>query len=92
MKTNKKLPVQCPACACIMKVKQMYCDTCDTLVSGLYDLPPLSRLSEADQKFILDFVKTSGSLKLMAEQMGVSYPSVRSTLDEVIERVKKIEL
>jgi len=48
-------------------------------------------LPAEDQKFMLDFVKASGSIKLMAEQMSLSYPTVRNILDSVIEKIKNLE-
>lgn len=36
-------------------------------------------------------MKSSGSLKEMAKLLGLSYPTVRNRLDEIIERVKIAE-
>ena len=86
---NKKLPLKCPSCESHLQVKQLYCEKCSTEVTGLYSLPILSQLKEQDQKFILDFIKASGSLKIMAQNMKLSYPTVRNILDEIIERINK---
>ena len=40
---------------------------------------------------MLEFVKASGSLKDMAKQMGVSYPTVRNYLDDLIEKLNNME-
>lgn len=52
-------------------------------------LPPLMRLTEEEQRFVADFVMCSGSLKEMAARMGVSYPSVRNRLDEIIGELRR---
>ena len=57
---------------------------CETLVSGSYPLPALARLSDDDQEFVLSFILSSGSLKQMAKLYGVSYPTVRNRLDDLI--------
>ena len=57
-------------------------------MEGLYPLPVLAALSAEDQAFICDFVKASGSLKDMAALMKVSYPTVRSRLDDVIAKLQ----
>ena len=88
---NKKLPLKCPSCETQLQVKQMCCENCGTEVTGVYSLPPLTQLSIDDQKFILEFVKASGSLKLMAQSMKLSYPTVRNILDEIIDRLNKLE-
>ena len=89
LKSN--LPLKCPSCEAILKVKSMYCDSCDTAVEGLYSLPLLARLSKQDQHFVLQFLKSSGSIKEMASQLGLSYPTVRNMLDDLIHRVQELE-
>lgn len=69
----------------------MVCAQCGTEVSGMFDLPVLTRLSEEEQRFMLKFVKASGSLKDMAKQMGVSYPTVRNYLDDLIKKLNNME-
>jgi len=82
------LPCNCPSCQSQLKVKNLKCETCQTEVSGLYDLPALARLSPDDQQFIVQFVKCSGSLKDMAKYLNLSYPTVRNLLDDIIEKIK----
>jgi len=88
---NKKLPLRCPSCDSLLHVKQLFCENCKTEVTGLYSLPVISQLSIEDQKFILDFVKVSGSLKIMAQNMNLSYPTVRNLLDDIIAKINNIE-
>ncbi len=87
----KTLPTICPACSSRLKVKSLICEQCDTEIRGQYELPPLASLCPDDQAFILDFMKASGSLKEMAKLLGLSYPTVRNRLDEIIKRVKLAE-
>ena len=88
----KKLPTICPSCNRILNVKQLLCENCSTEVEGIYELPALASLSDSEQQFILQFVKASGSLKEMAKLLGLSYPTVRNRLDEIINRVKELEI
>jgi hypothetical protein len=85
------LPYLCPGCQSQLKVKSLNCKQCGTEVTGLYNLPALACLPLDDQMFILKFVKSSGSLKDMAKQLGLSYPTVRNLLDEIIEKIKNYE-
>ena len=66
------------------------CPECGTAVQGDYLLPALSRLGSEDQQFALAFILRSGSLKEMAKLYGVSYPTVRNRLDDVIARLSAI--
>lgn len=90
-KIKKRLPLQCPACDAPLKVSRMFCGTCNTEVCGDFELPLLAALTEKEQLFVIDFVKSSGSLKDMAKNMGVSYPTVRNILDDLIEKLNKME-
>lgn len=83
----KKLPHLCPACDNTLKVTSLACESCGTAVSGSFDLPLLTRLSPDELQFVLNFVKCSGSLKVMAQQLGLSYPTVRNLLDDIITRI-----
>lgn len=49
---------------------------------------PLARLPREDLDLITEFVLRSGSLKDLAEAYGVSYPTIRSRMDALIERLK----
>lgn len=49
----------------------------------------ITGLDETELNFIKNFVLSSGSLKQMAQEYGVTYPTIRAHLDAVI---KKIEL
>jgi hypothetical protein len=87
----KVLPAICPSCNSQLNVKSLLCERCQTEIQGQYELPLLARLSIDDQGFIIEFIKASGSLKEMAKILGLSYPTVRNKLDEIIERVKQAE-
>lgn len=93
MSENKKrLPLQCPACEAPLKVGRLFCEECSTEVCGNFELPLLARLTEKEQQFVLDFVKSSGSLKDMAKNIGVSYPTVRNILDDLIDKLTKMDI
>jgi len=48
-----------------------------------------TELLEADElTFVRRFMLASGSLKEMAEEYGVSYPTIRQRLDELIGKIR----
>jgi len=51
----------------------------------------LDVLSEEDVHFIHRFVLASGSLKELAQQYGISYPTVRLRLDNLIAKIRLVE-
>lgn len=86
----KRLPKHCPSCQGELHVASLRCPECDTRIEGDYPLPALMRLSADDQEFVLGFVCASGSLKQMAQQLGLSYPTVRNRLDDIIALLKQV--
>lgn len=48
-------------------------------------------LSDEDLGFLKRFLLASGTLKDLAAQYGISYPTIRLRLDRLIEKVKVIE-
>lgn len=87
----KKIPVNCPSCDYLLSVTGLHCPNCETLVNGRYQLPLLASLNNEEQEFILNFFKESGKLNTMAKQLNVSYPTLRNRLDDLIEKVKRLE-
>lgn len=47
--------------------------------------------SDEDRALIRRFVLASGSLKKVAEQYGVTYPTIRLRLDRLIARIEAVE-
>ncbi len=87
----KKLPVVCPSCESLLRVKTLCCAQCDTTVNGFFVLPVLAQLKPDEQSFILAFIKASGSLKEMSALLDLSYPTVRNMLDDLIVRLNQLE-
>jgi hypothetical protein len=50
----------------------------------------LAALPPEDLDLIAELVLKSGSIKDLASSYGVSYPTIRSRLDKVIERLQKV--
>jgi hypothetical protein len=51
----------------------------------------ISGLSEEDWQFIKRLLMASGSLKDVAQQYGISYPTVRIRLNRLIEKVQILD-
>jgi hypothetical protein len=74
-----------------MEIERLRCTSCDVAVEGKIPIPRLARLPAEDREFVELFVRSSGSLKAVAEKMGISYPTIRSRLNRVIETLEKEE-
>jgi len=85
------MPCVCPSCQAPLEVMRLACDACGTAVEGRFPVAVLARLTPEDQELVVHFVKASGSLKRLAHDYGVSYPTVRNRLDALIESLEQIE-
>lgn len=79
----------CPYCQQGMTVSRMTCHHCQVSVEAAFPTARLANLPLEHQRFIEIFILASGSLKEIAEQTGVSYPTVRSRLDKVIDALRE---
>lgn len=80
--------VSCPSCQSELFASRLSCGSCGTSLEGRFEVPALLRLPPDDLAFVTAFVRSSGSLKAMAQMFGVSYPTIRGRLDEVIARLE----
>jgi hypothetical protein len=79
---------KCPVCQGKVRVKKIECQACKASVEADFSTSPLLNLPSSHQEFIEMFVLSSGSLKEMAQRLGISYPTVRTRLDDIIEELK----
>jgi len=63
----------------------------DIVIEGSFELPQLARLSTDDQIFITAFVRSHGSIKEMERIFGVSYPTIKSRLTRIANRLEFVE-
>jgi hypothetical protein len=80
----------CPYCHRAMQVTRMSCTSCKIAVDSEFPAPRLARLPVEHQRFIEMFILASGNLKSIAERAGVSYPTVRSRLDRIIDTLQRV--
>ncbi|MDO5096968.1 MAG: DUF2089 domain-containing protein [Peptostreptococcaceae bacterium] len=76
---------RCPVCNNKMHVVNLHCGNCNTGVSGEFELDKFSYLSKEEKYFIEVFIKKRGNIKEIEKELGISYPTVRRNLDQVIE-------
>lgn len=71
-----------------MDVARMACRDCKCVIEGEFSATQLGKLPSEHQRFIEIFLLAGGNLKEIAQQAGVSYPTVRSRLDKVIDALR----
>jgi hypothetical protein len=62
------------------------------VIEGDFELPPLALLTLEDQTFATAFIRCQGSIKDMEELFGISYPTVKSRLNRIAEKLEFVEI
>lgn len=75
---------RCPVCSSDLEVTRLYCRNCDSTLEGHFELGRFYRLSPEQMEFVETFIKCEGKITRVEEELGISYPTVRSRLNEVI--------
>lgn len=75
---------QCPICQDDLIVTRLHCRTCDTTLEGHFELGRLSQLAPEQLGFIETFIRCEGKITRVEQELGISYPTVRSRLHDVI--------
>ena len=74
----------CAVCGNKLEVTELHCHRCDTRYQGHFHLDKFSYLSPEQKFFIEVFSKCRGNIKEVEKELDISYPTVRSKLDDVI--------
>lgn len=77
----------CPVCGERLAVTRLHCRSCSTTIEGQFDPGRLGRLSTEQTAFVETFVRCEGKLNRMEREMGLSYPTLRSRLTDIIRRM-----
>jgi len=78
------LPTRCPLCQGEITVTRIHCRHCDSTIEGRFTSGPFSDLTQEQIDFVEIFVRNEGKIKRMEAELGLSYPTIRNRLHEVI--------
>ena len=78
------VPGTCPVCGEDLTVTRLHCRSCDSVLEGQFGLGRFNQLSAEQLHFVETFVRCEGKLNKVQEELGMSYPTVRSRLLDVI--------
>lgn len=79
-----KLIHNCPVCGGGLRVTRLHCPACHTGIDGEFETERLLALSKPQQDFVMSFILNRGNIREMEKELGISYPTVRARLDEII--------
>ncbi len=75
----------CPSCRHPLEITALHCPHCDIVIQGHFQNSPALSLPEDQMAFLKVFVLSRGNLKEIERILGISYPTVRNKLDQLVE-------
>jgi len=80
---------ECLICKHKLTIKRLSCEACQTHFEGKFYFPRLARLGKEEQQLIESLIVHGGNLKVMAESLDVSYPTLKKRLLELNNALDK---
>lgn len=77
----------CPYCQAPAEVAALHCAPCGIRVEGRFAANEFSRLNPDDLHFLRIFLQFEGRIRDMEAPLGLSYPTIRSRLSQLKEKI-----
>lgn len=74
----------CPFCGEQLVVQKLQCPGCNSTMEGTFSLGRFERLLPEQVAFLEVFVKNRGVIRDVEKELGISYPTVRGRLDDLV--------
>lgn len=78
----------CPVCGNKLKAVKLQCENCDTAIENNFCLSKFDYLSGEELFFAETFIRCRGNIREVEKVLKISYPTVRSRLDDVIRKLE----
>jgi hypothetical protein len=75
---------KCPVCGDTLSVTRLHCRNCDSALEGQFSLGRFYQLSPQQLAFVETFIRCEGKLTRLQDELGMSYPTARARLTDVI--------
>jgi len=77
-------PTRCPQCGGPLQVAALHCPQCDLTMSGEFGRCRFCDIPPDQQAFLEVFVRCRGVIRQMEKALGISYPTVRARMDDLL--------
>lgn len=74
----------CPICSGELAVTRLHCGSCGTTLEGEFTVGRFARLPREQFGLLESFLRSRGNLKDLERELGVSYPTVRARIDQLL--------
>lgn len=74
----------CPSCGSKLEVRELGCPECGITIRGDFPRCEFCALPAEQLNFLRLFVARRGNLRELERELGISYPTVRARLDDLL--------
>lgn len=82
---KQQLPNQCPLCAGSLEITETACLGCGVQMRGHFAQNPFRAIDAEQMRFLETFLRCRGVIRDMEAALGISYPTVRTRLDSLLQ-------
>ena len=82
-----EIPSRCPVSGGELYVSELTCEESGVVIRGKFRLPEQTKLDMEKQAFLKVFLRARGVISTVEKEMGVSYPTVRARLDNLLSEL-----
>ena len=75
----------CPFCSGALEIRELGCNSCDVTIRGKFHFSALFQLSPEQMEFVKVFLRSRGNIKEVEKELGISYPTVRGRLNDILK-------
>ena len=80
-----KVPAQDPVTGGELYISEVASEESGITIRGKFEIPRYARLEPDQQKFLETFLRCRGMLNSVERELGISYPTVRARLDNLLD-------
>lgn len=81
----RTIPTKDPVSGGDFYVSELKCDDSGVTLRGRFDIPRFATLDAEQTLFLETFLRCRGMISSVEKELGISYPTVRSRLDALLE-------
>ena len=82
---------KCPVCNTDLYIREFHCPECEIEIRGKFSQSELASLTLNQQEFVKIFLLSQGNIREVEKRLGISYPTVKNRLAEIINILEGVD-
>lgn len=82
-----RMIASCPVCGGALHVTELKCGGCGMALRNDFEMSAVETLTEEEREFMFAFLKKKGNLSALQSELGMSYPTAKRKLDELLVKL-----